>query len=417
MGITKRKRDLINFTPQREHVYYTGPYWPGGISEISNNPGFTSVTRQETVSEGHPFRLAGKGPDVGGSFFTTKRYIRQEGCFSHHFSTGGGINRHYTGPQYPGGYPWNQGMEAAFPAAAPASSDFDLDSAGATAIARTIPTNPVAGLATFVGELREGLPSLVGSKLLKKPGLKSSSSEYLNWQFGIKPIISDYQKFAKAHQQAGRLVKQLQRDSGKVVRRKYSFPPDKWAKVEDMGNQYPPAPQLETPLYGNMPYGHTIRTTEYERKRWFSGAYTYYVPKDDSALGKFLGYEQKCNKLLGTRVTPEVLWNLMPWSWAADWFANTGDVLHNLGAFAADGLVLRYGYMMEHTKCTVTYTYTGQYLVEGSPVTRTMSMQFVEETKKRRPATPYGFGVNVADFNPFQNSIIAALGINRVSKR
>jgi hypothetical protein len=97
--------------------------------------------------------------------------------------------------------------------------------------------------------------------------------------------------------------------------------------------------------------------------------------------------------------------------------ANTGDVLHNLDAFNHDGLVLQYGYIMEKSKSSIKYEYSGGYMIEGSPVQRRMSIEYVEETKIRRPATPFGFGLKSANFTGTQQAIIAALGINRVPKR
>jgi hypothetical protein len=255
----------------------------------------------------------------------------------------------------------------------------------------------------------------VGASFLKKPGPGSASSEFLNWEFGIRPLISDYQKFAKAYKDRSKILKQLQRDSGRKVRRRYTFPTEKETLVEELPSTYRPFPALVTYLYAGT--GKTTRTTVTTRNRWFSGAYTYYLPKSDSAFDKFLRYEAEANKLLGTRVTPEVLWNLAPWSWAVDWLANTGDVLHNLDAFSRDGLVLLYGYMMEHSVCEVTYEYSGNFVVDGKSVPRHYSMTYGYETKVRRKATPYGFGLSEVSFNPTQKAIIAALGINRVSKR
>jgi len=396
-------------------MYAKDWYTDKGVPTVTSNKLLPALYgTQVTESDSHPW-FSHKGADIGGPFYTERQTHSQEGCLNHSFSTGGSLNRRYDGPQWPGSLPSNY-AGVSFPASIAASSDFTLSGLGTTAIANTIPTNPVAGLSTFIGELREGLPSLIGSSLLKKPSARNASSEYLNWQFGIKPLISDYQKFAKAYTESGKILRQLERDSGRLVRRRFPFPPEHTISIVDLG-EYLPAPILDSYLYGSGRYGHTIRTTETTRERWFSGAYTYHLPSGDSAISKMMRHEAEANKLLGLRVTPEVLWDLAPWSWAADWLANTGDVLHNLGAFARDGLVLRYGYIMEHSVCKVTYTYSGRYLVNGSAVNRTMSQTFIKEVKVRRPATPYGFGLKSGDFSATQQSIIAALGINRAPKR
>lgn len=124
----------------------------------------------------------------------------------------------------------------------------------------------------------------------------------------------------------------------------------------------------------------------------------------------------EANKLLGTRLTPEVLWNLAPWSWAADWITNTGDVLHNISMFAQDGLVLRYGYVMEETIIERTWTLHGVGF-KSSPGPYNFSSTLREIHKVRRKATPFGFGVSEEAFTPRQYSILAALGMSRGRSR
>jgi hypothetical protein len=105
-----------------------------------------------------------------------------------------------------------------------------------------------------------------------------------------------------------------------------------------------------------------------------------------------------------TTLTPEALWNLAPWSWATDWFANVGDVISNMTAFAGDNLVLRYGYLMEHSM--IEDTYTRNDISAGS-------FQLITESKRRIKANPFGFGVSWEDLSPFQLSIAAALGLSK----
>jgi len=123
-------------------------------------------------------------------------------------------------------------------------------------------------------------------------------------------------------------------------------------------------------------------------------------------------YALEARKLTGLSLDPDTLWNLAPWSWAVDWFSNTGDVISNLTDRGLYGLVMRYGYVMEHTITTDTYT-----LVQpSSPTAKKMlgsPLRVITETKQRRGANPYGFGVSWDGLSPFQGSILAALGISR----
>jgi hypothetical protein len=117
------------------------------------------------------------------------------------------------------------------------------------------------------------------------------------------------------------------------------------------------------------------------------------------------------DKLLGTDVTPEVLWELTPWSWAIDWFSNTGDVISNIASFTTDGLVMHHGYVMEETIVRHIYDTVG-YRNYNGPLNVT-PVEYVTHTKQRVQANPFGFGISWDGLSPFQISIAAALGLSK----
>jgi len=80
---------------------------------------------------------------------------------------------------------------------------------------------------------------------------------------------------------------------------------------------------------------------------------------------------------------------------------------------ASDGLVMKYGYIMEHTLVRDTYYFWGPTGYKSRNV-HPMPITFVTETKVRRRATPYGFGLTFGGFTTLQKSILAALGISRI---
>jgi len=135
------------------------------------------------------------------------------------------------------------------------------------------------------------------------------------------------------------------------------------------------------------------------------------MPSGYDSRSKLSKYALYSDKVLGANLTPETLWNLAPWSWATDWFANTGDVISNITSWSADGLVMQYGYMMENSIVTDTYTRELSGLnnntVDVQPVT------LVTETKVRRKANPFGFGIDWEGLSPIQLAIAAAIGISR----
>jgi len=243
---------------------------------------------------------------------------------------------------------------------------------------------------------------------------QTAGDEYLKGQFGWMPLVRDISDVASVIVNSQRLITQAERDSGRMVRRRYNFPPvdsltetvlqsntspTKWGG-HDVGKFYNVA---------NTGQGKIVRYRTTSIRRWFSGAFTYHLPKyGDGLVDQF----RQADRLLGLSPDPEVLWNITPWSWAVDWFANVGDVIHNVNTFAKYGLVLKYGYVMEHSIVSDLYTYSGPD-VFISPA-RPQNLTLTTEVKLRRRATPFGFGLTMGGLNNTQKAIVAALGLTRV---
>jgi hypothetical protein len=364
-----------------------------------------------TVSEGHPFRSrSGKIRDLGGPFFTEKSYVvKPENSRVDFSQTYGNFNDGQITDKYSGN------VLPIAPVAFPPSirtSDDDLDELGATAIARCKPDNSVASLSTFLGEtFREGLPHLLGSRTWESRTLsaRNAGDEYLNAQFGWKPLVSDITKFGNAVTHLDKVLAQYERDAGKLVRRKYYFPLKK--SVSDSvikTGAFPYGPIQNDQRV--QTYGTVVRRRETLQRQWFSGAFTYYLPSGYDSRNKLSRMALLADRL-GLSLTPDTLWNLAPWSWAVDWFSNTDDVISNITSFKADGLVLWYGYIMETSIVTDTYS-MDDFRFTGSDF-RVPRLTVVTETKVRRRADPYGFGVHWDTLSTFQLSILSALGITR----
>lgn len=392
----------------------------GKKTNISSNLTAKSVTgTQETVSSGNAFhKLLRKREgldskrqwDIGSPFRTSRH--EYEASLPQHVSA-------WTAEHSPSSYQNYQGPIWLKPRLGSASdfpthletSEKSLRDHGATAISRVLPTNPAADLTTFAAELvREGLPSIVGAQLLSRrngPPPSRVGSEYLNWEFGWAPIISGLKDFANVAQDWETILEQYRRDSGKNVRRRYTFPDAIETTTRNEGTLVTPRP-LSASFFNRT--GTTTITTKKTRSVWFSGCFTYYLDPGDTALGKANRHAQEARKLLNIELTPEVVWNLSPWSWAVDWISNAGDVFHNMSAFQQDGLVMRWGYLMETTVSEETWTMTGLNWKRGAGPS-SLSETFRTITKRRIHASPYGFDFDWEGLTARQGGIIAALGL------
>jgi len=299
----------------------------------------------------------------------------------------------------------------------PSPSGSDLNTLGATAIARCKPTNPVANVGTALGELfREGLPSLAGVQSWKERAnaAKGSAGEFLNYQFGWVPLANDVRNVAYAAANADSILSQYERNAGKIVRRRYEFPVEETETTTFISQTSGALPSFDSVWLHDpsVPVPKLYATTRTYRKVWFSGAFTYYLPTGYGSRIGLIDAAAKAGPLLGLELTPDVVWNLTPWSWAIDWFSNAGDVISNLSDWATDGLVLRWGYIMEHVVQSVTYALDGKSdFGKGGSYSSPVTAFY--ELKRREKANPFGFGLDWNGLSPRQLAISVALGITR----
>jgi hypothetical protein len=227
-----------------------------------------------------------------------------------------------------------------------------------------------------------------------------------------------------------KFVDQVIRDSGHNVRREFHFPKERTITETELAgvsspvgysgntNNFYAGPSKCLPSY------KTIRTRVVEREIWFSGAFTYHLPDwfDTSSREDRM---RLTAKLLGAEPNLDTLWQLAPWSWAVDWTVNAGSWIKSLQALISYGTILRYGYVMETTTVTDTFSAGDVVTIPGSDGSnsrqsftavypRPAPVVLRVTTKKRIQANPFGFGISWDGLSTVQQAIVAALGITRV---
>jgi hypothetical protein len=313
---------------------------------------------------------------------------------------------------------------------------------GTKAIRQTTPTKAAANITQLLVETLRDLPRLPGLAFAKGPlvtpkvydkkttslnqsGLISGSAdEYLNLVFGWSPTVSDVLKICRAIVHADDIIAQYVRDSGRVVRRRWEFAQTQSTRLVSSASNVQ-VNGTSTLSYFVFPWAHdffanpevdaygTASLTETKTERyWFSGAYSYYLSEVLSPGGKLAYGAQIARKLLGVDgLTIDLAYQLAPYSWLLDYFTNVGDVLANVSAFSRDSLVLRWGYLMRETRVVRSYSHSG--IRPRSGPTGPILMNEIFDQKLRVRATPYGFGLNPAEFTTQQWAILAALGMTR----
>jgi hypothetical protein len=381
---------------------------------------YRASLQQVTESEGHPFFLA-KRPgyekmDLGGPFYTEK--FKWEPNFpTKRFSMLGWYmeyqdgNIHTISP--------DQGAFNKIRTDVGRVSDSTLDSWGATAVSSTLPTKSKVDLVTSGVELfREGLPAMVGQGLLKGKlkDARKLGDELLNIEFGIKPLLGDIQGTAESIVNAAERIKQLERDSGRLVRRKFRFPDrDEYFHYTVNGAPACPNGWSFTYLWNDYSRNRKEIETWYSTKRWFSGAFTYHLDLGERQRNQLYAAAENARFLVGAKLDLETVWNLAPWTWLADWFGNMGDIMTNISHFSRDGLVMPYGYMMAEQNYSQRATSDLYWVDPRGPAKVVDNVSYT--TKQRRPANPFGFGLSDMLLDTRQTSILAALGITRAPRK
>jgi len=283
----------------------------------------------------------------------------------------------------------------------PHPSDLDFSSYGPTGWKRYRPTKPTFDAAVFIGEIKD-LPRLLQVRL---EGIKSISDVYLAAAFGWGPLLADIKAMLNFVDTLNKRIDFFIKMAGKPVHGK--------GKVASSVDNYVVSSQTGAGAITRLSYylqgrfGNPSPTAAFRssctchlvREVWFSGQYRFWFN------GKTPDRTALVARLLGIRVTPAALWEIIPWSWLIDYFTNIGDVLSNLQTEVADDCASDYAYIMGKT--TRTYTW---HVTDGI-VNASIDREF--KTQIRQHVNPFGVSVDKDNLSTRQLSILGALGISK----
>lgn len=277
---------------------------------------------------------------------------------------------------------------------------------GGQAISACRPAQPEASFGQFLVELyREGIPSLFQRLDVRNQVefFRGLGGNYLNVEFGWKPFVADIRKTLSSLQRADEILTDLYAHNGEFIRRRYTFPVIQTTAIQV--DSVLPWPTLTTAHWSQT--SRTIRTVD-TKETWFSGEFMYHLPPRGTFESEL---RVKARHLLGVDITPELLWNVAPWTWLFDWFGSIGDSIGNAQAISSDNLVLRYGYLMQKATREVTTTHQGVKTLGYGRVNPTITGTLRVTNKTRCLASPYGFGLRPGDLSFRQWAILTALGL------
>jgi len=295
---------------------------------------------------------------------------------------------------------------------------------GSDFINRTIPTQSHASAAQFLGELKEGLPDILGFDWKRSMKFKPSrDGGDLSLAFGWVPFVKDLTKMFTAVVNSKQLIEQYVRNSaeyGATVRRIRESDPvievldhsiyadSNFPAGLARGSHEPYWRGVANRLGGVTAMGSVRRFETRKETYRFTSRYQYFINEADDILSRMENYATKANYILGFRLTPDVLWELTPWSWLVDWQADVGTLLSNAQSFANGDLVMQYAYLQQEIVNEVSYSLLDGYLLDSNTKIDPSSL-YRTVTKSRVRASPYGFGVSSDKFTDSQINTLLSL--------
>lgn len=187
-----------------------------------------------------------------------------------------------------------------------------LESLAWDVLAKTNPSGSQVNLPAFIGELKD-LPSLV--KQAGQGILRTLASANLSWRFGFAPMLSDIRKmckFVEASEQKFNELRKL-RDH-KALRKRV-----------DLGYEQVVGTPYSAILHSQGASITGMRTDIYTRKAWATAEWKL-VPGTDipeATDAELLKLARRLTTGITTYGAAKTAWELLPWSWMADWFGNT----------------------------------------------------------------------------------------------
>lgn len=283
------------------------------------------------------------------------------------------------------------------------------------------PGKPLMSLGVSLGELRD-FPRMVtqlrnGVRFLKNLGSKApkrvvdqAASQYLGYQFGWKQMVSDIRGLINFQARCDEYYRSLLKNNGTWATRGGTIDRLEEQSYAITGDDYIAVCPLGVPQNGASEMTYSRGFTQ---RAWFKGRFKYYIQEVKTPEG-MLEFRRKA---LGMTLTPDLVWNLVPWTWLLDWHSSFGSSIANLTNGNVDDLVAEYAFVMrqtyhyERTVATVPFSqWNGQY-----NTTHHVSLvgENFSSVKTRDAASPFGFGLSLGDYTGRQIAILAALGLSR----
>lgn len=253
---------------------------------------------------------------------------------------------------------------------------------------------------------------------------KWAADEFVGYQFGWSPFLRDLEAAYNLKQNFKAFEQEVTRLNNTWVRKRTVIDEVETSTLvsRNFNSGFYPSGTFLNDMCLSFSYGGSncfyVSDVYLEEKTriWAEGSFKFYRPEFDSSLADYSGRLNELQRsltLYGLRVSPSLLWKITPWTWLIDWATRVGDNMSNITGMLVDSVTSKYMYVMHHKIRDFVQKSTLNTWDRG-PIA--MSWTRRVETKQRDgQLSPYGFNVQPASLSAKQWSILAALGISKLS--
>lgn len=327
----------------------------------------------------------------------------------------------------------------------------EIKAIGSRLIRDSRPTKPHSQMGQWFGEIRD-------TKSLVKPpqmppefydfakkrrfvdevkrfrrGGAATGSAYLAGQFGWLPFVGEVIRAADATLQAEQHLTQWVRDSGRIIKRSRSEVLDQGTFVFSstyvgLGQKYGTAFSGSSLSSNGVHVSHgwykgiglsnlyaDIETTVAWTTSLRAGArFQYFAADPDGTCAKAKRAAQELKLLYGDPLMSlSTAWELIPWSWLADYHVDLGSLLSYQESVATDSLVARSAYQVYQKVASAVSRYTFGNYGSSWPITGSCLLGAGAKVQQRYPGSPYQWIGEPVDYSPRQWAILGALGLTK----
>ena len=310
-----------------------------------------------------------------------------------------------------------------------------LNNEAAGMMRRSIPTAPAFNLVRALGELRDFPRALHPGNYVPRTGSEVAGA-YLNMVFGLQPTASDLVKAANAVVDSDKHIREFLHSERQQLRRSQSHVRDEYHGTDtpwnpsgtstssgsisidsmDWGKLTMYAPPSGRDIFGlrGSPWSVMAEVHAIATLRQFA-TWEFFIPRPTGFPGRLDSYRRQAEQVVGSGLSASTVYDLTPWTWLGNWFADVGGLLRYQESVASNSVVAsRSGWVYEIKSKVNTWLVNSNFPVSGRELSGYPMFSCTAKKQTRRAGGPYGI-LQPWSLSSGQTAILSALAIGRYS--